>query len=487
MAASSPLLPILGVVKPPQDDPAWQPPSDPSRSAGAVKRAASIINREIPNPVVEIDWQWAQIREAQNLLVLGLFDRPSQLCEAILGDPYVQATIGARCSGLLGRPIAHKASSIKRVAGSAAAQECFDAWTEAWPTVANEAALGELLRWGIMLGIAPAQVLWDTGGEYAIPTIVPWHPRFTYYQYVWRALLAITLDGLVHVTPGDGHWLCHAPNGMHRGWMMGAMRSLASPWIQRTQAKRDLARLCERNGFPIAKILTPAAADPNQINALRQQFAGLGQESVVELPQGVDAANSYNMEWAEVAAGTGEIFDRAIKLCNMEIVLAILHENLTTEVSQGSFAAASVHGNVLQSLFEFDARGLERTIYQQLARPFAAINFGDADLAPVTKYEITPYADNATAAGTFLKVMQGLQYARQGGHAIDDPKKILRTFDIHDGGAQFAPVQPTQVNAAQVKADAQVDTAETAADTAIETAKKTSAPARKGSEDADDE
>lgn len=426
-------------IAPRKDDPAWQPPRDPLADA-----RPGVILREIPLVTTSTHWSWPEVRAALDDLRVGIFDRPSQLCEAILWDPRVQAAMGSRTGGLLGRAVKFEAASKARVRGSQASREVLEAWSSAWTTIANESAFAQLHTWGVFqFGLA--QLLWDTSVTPWIPHVVPFHPRYTYYQFVFRKLIALTLDGQVPVTPGDGHWVFHAPFGEHRGWMRGAMPALAQPWVQRNFAYRDAARFCERHGFPMLRAKVPAAADPRQIATLRNALVNVGQESVLELPQGVDGSNSYDVDYLEAASTTWEVFGESIKLCDSDITLALLGQNLTTEVKEGSFAAARIHGDVRQAFIEFDNRALAQTIYNQIARPFALFNFGDADLAPWTSWDVEPYEDNAVAAQTFSSFANALLAMRNAGFDLDDPDAIARKLGIKLADAKPRRVDPTQV------------------------------------------
>lgn len=434
-------------VNPPTNDPAWQPPTDPAVSPDKTKAVARVINREIPTTTTQVKWSWQEVRGALEDLTVGIFDRPAQLTETLLWDARVHATMGSRTGGLLGRPVKFEPASNSRVKGSRAAQECFDAWVDCWPTVNNESAMTNLLTWGTML-FAPAQLLWDTSKPVWAPHVVPFHARYTFYQFVYRALIAVTLDGLTPITPGDGHWVLHAPYGEHRGWMRGVTPTIAQPWVQRNFAYRDVARFCERHGYPIAKLLVPAAADAKQIVPLRNAVTNLGQESVLELPQGVDGQTSYNMEYLEATDSTWEVFPESIRLCDADITLAILGQNLTTEVKEGSFAAARVHGDVRQAFIEMDNRALAQTVYQQIARPFAAINFGDPDLAPWTSRDVQPYEDNQMAASTFAQFAQAMAQLRSAGVEVTDPEALAWSMGIKLSLGKTQRVQPVQVESA---------------------------------------
>jgi phage gp29-like protein len=436
----------LPTAEPLTTDPAWQPPRDPLKDAHA-----GVIAREIPVITTQTHWSWGDVRAALDDLRVGIFDRPAQLMEAILWDARVQAAMGSRTGGLLGRPVKIEPADNARVRGSAAARECAEAWADVWPTIARESAFATLHTQGVML-FGLAQLLWDTSGSVWVPHLVPFHPRYTYYQFVFRKLIAITLDGQMPVTPGDGHWVLHAPYGEHRGWMRGAITALAQPWIQRNFTYRDVARYTERHGFPMLRAKVPAAADPRQIATLRNALVNVGQESVLELPQGVDGANSYDVDFLEAASTTWEVFGESIRLCDADITLALLGQNLTTEVKEGSFAAARVHGDVRQAFIEFDNRALTQTIYTQIARPFAALNFGDADLAPWTSRDIMPYEDNATLAQTFSSFSAALLALRNAGVELEDPAALAWSMGVDLRKAAPRAAAPTQVAAVEAQA-----------------------------------
>lgn len=431
----------LPPVKPATDDPAWQPPRDPLKG-GAVRARATVIHREVPLVTIATSWTVDSVRKALSDITQGIFDQPAQLVDAIVGDDRVQATLGSRTGGLFGRPLRHRRSRLPGV-DEKLADECLEAWKRIWPATMTEPVLSEVQQWGVMLGFCPGQILWDTSDDDLwVPYLRTFHPKYTYYQFTLRQLIATTLDGQVAITPGDGHWFLHAPHGDYRGWMRGAVRSVAQPWLIRNLAYRDWARLSERHGFPIFLARTPAAGDPKQIDAFRSELATLGQESVLELPQGVDKTFSYDLDLLEAGASDGQVFDMLIRRCEMSIVLALLFQNLTTEVKEGSLAAAREHGDVRQSALLADARALSHTIYTQIARPFAAINFGDPDLAPTSEWDIEPYEDKAAVADIVAKLATAAQQFAAGGYQMRGLTRLCRELGVQVSFKKVDPITP---------------------------------------------
>jgi len=443
------LTDALGRAVAPKDDPAWQPPKDPLLGVD-LKAQAQAVTREIPLVTIATGWDVTATRAAYNDLVIGLFDRPAQLVDSIVGDSRVQAAMASRTGGILGRPVDFLLP--RRYRDSDLARECRDAFVDAWPTMAAEPILGELQQWATMLGFGPAQILWDTGGEYAIPHMRPWHPRYTYYHWIFRCYVAITMDGQTPILPGDGHWVLHAPHGEYRGWMRGAVRAIAPWWLARNYALRDWARYSERHGLPMIRAKSPAAGDPVLQARWRASLATLGQETVLHLPQGVTPGTNYEVDLLEASDASWEGFQKLITQCDTEITLALLAQNLTTEVKEGSFAAARVHADVRQSLLESDARALAGTIYMQLARPFAAMNFGNADLAPRVIWNVQPYEDNLTAVQTLMQFAQAIFALRNAGKAPRDLEKLAKDFGL-DLGELLDVAPPAPGGAPPVKPD----------------------------------
>ena len=436
------LVDALGRTIPPRDDVAFQPPTDPLKGIKEVelRARASVIHRDIPIPTISTSWTVNDVRGAIGDLAIGLFDTPSQLVDAVTGDSRVQAGLASRNGGLLGREVDFQVP--RRYRDSAAAQECLDAFRDAWPTMGAEPILAEIQTWANMLGFGPAQLLWDLSGEYAIPHPRPWHPRYVYYHWLFRCYVAVTLDGQTPILPGNGQWILHAPHGEYRGWMRAAVRAIAPWWLARNFALRDWARYSERHGMPIIKAITPAAGDPVEIQRFRSDLSSLGQETCVQLPQGNDKQFSYDVQLLEASDSAWQGFAELIGACDREITLALLAQNLTTEVKEGSYAAARVHADVRQALLEADARSLSDTIYRQLSRPFAAMNFGDPDLAPRVIWSVQPYEDNLTAVQTLLQFAQAIYTLRNSGKQVADVERLARDFGIRLG--QLEDVTPLQ-------------------------------------------
>lgn len=425
-----------------RNDPAFQPPSDPLKAGDAGKRAR-LVYRDIPLTSVVLGvgpgaWTPPAVYAALQGHSIGVFDASAQLADAILGDPRIQATVNSKQSALFGQEQVFQPANDSR-----AAREVLDAWVGHWPQLANGSQIREIDTYEIIMGWCPAQVTWDTSGERWLPYLRFFHPRYTYYHWNLRRYIALTLDGQIPIYPGDAKWLLHASHGEYRGWMYGAIRGVAEPWLLRHWAFRDMARFSERYGTPILKLKVPAAAAEDQRDRFQADMTSIAGSTTVMVPQGVDPSQNYDLELVEATAQAWQIFPGLVDRCDMDIVLAILMQNLTTEVSGGSFAATKSHMEILQHGTEIANQAWKLTIRNQMARPFAAFNFGDASLAPWTSWDVKARGDYDGNASRFYSFGQALQILRQGGVKFPDETK-LRDFAKDQFGLELPKVEITE-------------------------------------------
>lgn len=406
------------------DDPAFQ--VEGSKLTAATRKDARIVYRDLPNIQSLTTWTVQQQRSAIWSHMWGVFEESGQLVDAVIGDDRIQATLGSRISNLFGRPVIIEPSQHPDVKGSDAAREVADAWAAHWPNMATPAVMTELAAYSILMGFEPFQIPWDTSGPIWLPYMRPWHPRFTYYHWGLRKFVAFSLDGPLAILPGNGKWGLHAPYGEYRGWIRGAIRAVATPWLGRHWALRDWLRFSEVHGIPIRKAIVPAASDETQRDAYEAALAKLGNESTIMVSRGVDGSNGYDLELVEAKDTAWESFPGLRDHCDMAIVLAIMFQNLTTEVTGGSLAATSSHMDVRDDAASYDNEEWKSTIHCQVAQPFAWLNYGDAKLAPVTRWDVQKRGEWEAQAKQFQAFGTAIEVLRRGGVEFKDPGEVRR-------------------------------------------------------------
>ncbi len=402
-------------------------PRDPGfANTGGIdpKGKVRVALRDIPIIGTLTTWTPAQIRNALSTHMYGYFELSGQLVDQIIADDRVTATLNSRLTGLFGRDVRFEAAGGK-AKGSRAAKEALDAWQEyAWPSLTADGALYQIGAYQNLFGFWPAQIRWDTSAPVWTPSLSPWHARYTYYNWDVRKYIALTQDGQTPIYPGDGRWFLMAPRGEYRAWVWGTIRPVAIPWLGRQYALRDMQNFSEIYGAPTRIGWTPAAADPAERDQFQAQLSQLGANTTLLLPRGVDKDLGYGYELISVGAADWSVFAGVADRCDMHITLAILMQNLTTEVKGGSFAATESHMDVRQGGIETDNQAWKPAIQRQVARPFASYNFGDPDLAPLTFWDVTSRDEQSARAQKLYSLGQTTQIFRQGGVKFSNPKEF---------------------------------------------------------------
>jgi hypothetical protein len=396
------------------NDPAFRKPVD---ATDANTRArAKLIYRDIPLVTVQNTWTIEQARGAIYAHLYGQFYASGMLCDSIIGDDRVTATLNSRASAIFGRENRFKAAD-----DSMAAKECLEAWQKWWPRLSGDSAIRETHDYGTMMGFGHDQIIWDRN--------VP------------------GLDGMIPIVPGNGKWLEYAPFGSYRGWIRGALRPVVEPWMLRHFGFRDMARFGEVHGNPTRLGYVPAVGDPTERQLFEQALASLGADTAMIVPRGVEATdgNGYDYKLVEAEGKAWEVHPAQIDRCDMAIVLAILMVNLTTEVRGGSYAATDAHMDKERGGTQFDNQNWKNTVYTQLARPFAYLNFGDANLAPWTWWDVVGRDEYKNNAEQFKAFGTAIEVLRRGGVQFKDVEEVRSWAALKfglDGLPDFDIVQP---------------------------------------------
>ena len=426
------------------NDPAFRKPIDATDAN--TKARSKLVYRDIPLVTIQNTWSIEQARGALYAHLMGQFYASGLLCDSILGDDRVTATLNSRASALFGRPVRFKPAN-----DGAAAKECADVWEAWWPRLAADSAFRETHDYSTIMGFGHDQIVWDRdqpGLEFA-PSLRPWHPVFTWYDWNLRCYQAIGQDAMIPIVPGNGKWLEHAPYGSYRGWIRGALRPVVEPWMLRHFGFRDMARFGEVHGNPTRVGDVPIVGDPVERAAFEAAIANMGANTAMIVPGGVDPKDGqgYNYRLVEATSTAWEVHPAQIDRCDMAIVLAILMVNLTTEVNGGSYGATKAHMDKERGGTQFDNQSWKYTVYRDLARPFAYLNYGDANLAPWTWYDVVAQQEYEDRAKRFYSFGQGIEVLRRGGveflSAGDVRSWAIDRFGL-DGMPEFKITEPVK-------------------------------------------
>ncbi|WP_407540476.1 DUF935 family protein [Deinococcus radiomollis] len=383
------------------------------------------------------------VRAVLSQLEMGNFRQPGLMADAMTRDDRIGGVLRTRALGLLGLQVdfEHDKGDGRRNASVIKAVQ--DRWGVMFP----QDAQAEWLSYAYLLGVSIAELIWDTStpGRWT-PTIKVWHPTFIQWRWDTQSFWISTLDGQVEVKSGEGKWAV-LQMGRQRPWMSGLMRSLAIPWMIRQYAYRDWARYSEVHGLPIRVGMVPSGGDPADRARFIGQVQNLASQSVVLLPQGTSKDEpGFDLKLLEAAALSWQGFEKLIERTETSIGVAVLGQNLTTEIRGGSFAAASVHDRIRQDILEADANMLQQAELEGILKPWALFNYGSTDLAPIPDYKTDPPTDTKVKADSLSTIGDVIGKFQDAGIQLD-LEQLAVNFDIPiaEGAELNLPPEPVRV------------------------------------------
>lgn len=401
------------------------------------KRGAPTLTvyRELPSFSWN-DWdRVGAVKQAIRELEMGQLNTAAQVVDAMGRDDRLRGALLQRTEALPSLPFNMKEAEDGGAKGKKAAELA----QKRFETMCSDEALTELGKWGVMLGIGIGQLIWTLGVDGMVwPSLKVWHPRHMHWRWDTRAWHVATEGGVVQVTPGDGQWVLFAPYGIERAWMAGAVRALYTPWLLRQWGMRDWARYSEVYGGPIRVLRTPAAGDEDDHQRYVKEVAEIGNEAVIRLPTSPDPTQGYGLELVEAKSTGWESFDRLIKQAESSMVICLLGQNLSTEVKGASLAASKVHDGIRHDVLDGDAQRLGKTLHEQVMKPWAAFNFGSAELAPMPNW-VTDPPEQKTEEGAALKSLGDGLSALQKTGAKPDTDAILEKHGVPVTGPSEEP------------------------------------------------
>ncbi len=165
----------------------------------------------------------------------------------------------------------------------------------------------------------------------------------------------------------------------------GLLRTLCWLYLFKQFSMKDWARFCEAYVMPLRIGKYDSAASIDDRTALKTAIYAMGTDGA-----GIISKNT-EIEFINAIQGAGnsEVYNVFIEAIKREIAIVILGQNLTTEITTGSRAAAQVHEQVRQDIIEGDCIALDKTTNEQLVKPLVIFNYGLQEKYPkyLTKFQ----------------------------------------------------------------------------------------------------
>lgn len=356
-------------------------------------------------------WSPAQLRAVELSADSGHIGRLADLCDTLLGDDRLQELFETRTGALLGSELTFEGSLRRKGTSAPRAQELDEDWWDAFP----EDELSQFVVWGRLLGVSFGELVWTTNERTGrvTPRLKFWHPK--HFSYDWEKqqwFLDLGLTNKLAIDERGGQWVIYAPFGRYRPWAHGLWRGISRWWMLKSYAILDWGVHSEKSSKLI--LSTTEQATAGQRKAVVAEVYEMAKDAVISLPLG------YQLSLMELTANTNQIYNAQIDAANTAFAIAVLGQNLTTEVQGGSFAAAKTHLRVELQRARSDKETLSTTLRSQAIERWAEFNFGDRTAAPWPNWHIEPAEEQGSNATTLATLANALTQLKELGFTVDE-------------------------------------------------------------------
>lgn len=330
----------------------------------------------------DVDWTPDKVSQALYMADAGYLCYAADLCEHLISDDRVKSSLGTRAGGLISSPL-----KFEPPKGGKRTVKALEA-DEDWWAMSPETELVRLASWAILLGIGFSEKVWTRrkNGRF-VPVLKTWHPRhFRLDTDTGEWWVKTGQYGVEERKLSDmpRKWLIYAPFGASRPWAWGAWRAIALWQVLKLFAIRDWGHFSQRHGEGTWVAECPENFGHPKRKELAADLAELDRAGIACLPSGV------SLKLVEAFALTYTTFKAQKDAADLGTCVAILGQNLSTEVTGPVGTGATLQGRVLGIYLKQDAETFSTTIHDSQLVEWAEVNYGSPDLAPWPAWNTTP-------------------------------------------------------------------------------------------------
>jgi phage gp29-like protein len=365
-------------------------------------------------------WTPISVKQALDMHDRGQPQMSGRLADTMSRDSRIQACIHTLVFGILGLPFEWKWVSDEESDGGSLIPAAsykpsekdlrYLEITKRWfSDLKSTSILQSILTHIINIGFAGMSKSWryeenykDTGEDIFIPECWVFHPSNVWFNTGTYEYNIVSFDkGLIIV--GDSNTderfqiIKHANS--ERPWMEGIVRSVGLLYMDKSYALTDWREYITNNANPL-RVLETIREDSSRGGldfSIQDLLIDIAKHRQVGLPIHLPEGHKLSIVEPKSNLDNGN-FDKKIEQANKEIAIAILGQNLTTDVSSGSHAAAQVHETVLHDRIRAYTKTMNNAI-NQMVKEFYKYNFaGEITRVPIAYYNPEPPEDKKMKA-----------------------------------------------------------------------------------------
>lgn len=366
-------------------------------------------------------WYLADVEAAVYESDQGDIERFAKLARTMRRDGTLIGVLRTRTSGLVRLPKRYtgRPDMVAALEGTKKKRGIFD---QMFPAPELAAFLAD----GILLNIAVGELLPVKGRDF--PVFRRLNPQYLIYRWYEDKWYYRSMEGLLPITPGDGRWILHLPNGENEPWANALGWALGRAWVTKDHAFHLRANYESKLANPARVAYAPNGATEGQRVNFFQKVIAWGVNTVFSLLPG------WDVKLIESNGRGYEVFMQTIEKCDEEIILALGSSPVLVDGGTG-FANADVHKSIRADVIQDDAEGLAHTINTQGIPPWVnAIYGGDAlEETPMVSWDVTPpknLKEEAESLSAAAKAIVDLRAAYKGTKQHPDEEAIAVRFAI---------------------------------------------------------
>ena len=364
-------------------------------------------------------WTFSSVRSAIEQLVLGNFQQPTYLSRAMKMDGRYAGCVDKRTLGLVQSPVEVNPG----IEGDELAEQAAGLVQEYLERMLPSQELRRLVENFHHLSISPATLDWNYSETVWYPALRTLNPEYTRYDTSNCQWEHQTRDGITVFKPGDGRWVMF--DFWRQGMPSGFVSTLGNAWVRLMYARGDAIEWNNKHANPKLLAITPMGAENEDLrSSFVNDIAALQNGGVIECQQD-NAGYGYDVKVLPIPTQGHDSIHKEIDDAVNEITTTVLGVNLTTEVVQGSKAAAETHYGVQQELVRADATLLRDVIREQVLRPFIVANLGHGVPIPWVEWKVggKSFQDTVTEKQVEMQEDDNLQQ-------IKDEPNVVGSNDV---------------------------------------------------------
>ncbi|HDH01063.1 MAG TPA: DUF935 family protein [Nitrospirae bacterium] len=287
-----------------------------------------------------------------------------------------------------------------------------------------ETIISEILN-APLYGYQPLEVLWERTGKYILPKAVVGKPQEWFVFSEDNELKFRTKDNYNGEDLPERKFLLarHEPT-YKNPYGFPELSRCFWPVTFKKGGFKFWVLFTEKYGMPFAVGKVPRGTSQPEIDNLADMLANMVQDAIAVIPDD----SSVEILEAGGKGASAQIYEKLIGACKVEVSIAILGQNLTTEVKGGSYAAAESHMSVRKDIIDSDKK-LTMRVMNQLIQWIWELNFASGERPVFTMYEEEDVDDalakrDKTLSETGVRFSKGY-FEREYGFQKDDIEEVV--------------------------------------------------------------